>query len=210
MEPNYYDYPHLMTAEECEEMDVIADFPDFIRDQLFTMCATPDEEGKQDFLRQRRPALGFTSDQLDAILQFHASAVPVQQRKFVRHIRHNMLRFFISPNNAVTMKEHVDMLRNTTTLPPLPPWYKFSKVAFGPRRLGLMECSNRTCAKAEVCDEAPFKYCSRCKSVYYCSQDCQREDWRARHKVVCSKTSEDRDKMADVGRMLQMFRDQHR
>ena len=34
-----------------------------------------------------------------------------------------------------------------------------------------------------------LKTCSGCKKVYYCSRDCQGEDWKA-HKLVCKKISE--------------------
>ncbi|KAJ3521648.1 hypothetical protein NM688_g8989 [Phlebia brevispora] len=30
----------------------------------------------------------------------------------------------------------------------------------------------------------PLKYCSRCQSIYYCSEKCQRSDWK-RHKKFC-------------------------
>jgi hypothetical protein len=32
--------------------------------------------------------------------------------------------------------------------------------------------------------EGPLRACSRCKAIMYCSQACQRADWR-RHKRVC-------------------------
>mmetsp|Transcript_22900 Transcript_22900/g.54054 ORF Transcript_22900/g.54054 Transcript_22900/m.54054 type:complete len:195 (+) Transcript_22900:85-669(+) len=38
------------------------------------------------------------------------------------------------------------------------------------------------------CDQAASNLCSRCRKVAYCSVDCQRKDWKARHKKEC-KTS---------------------
>mmetsp|Transcript_52007 Transcript_52007/g.153475 ORF Transcript_52007/g.153475 Transcript_52007/m.153475 type:complete len:180 (-) Transcript_52007:114-653(-) len=42
----------------------------------------------------------------------------------------------------------------------------------------------KTASQAEV-DGKPLKQCARCKAVAYCSQDCQRRDWKAGHKRVC-------------------------
>jgi hypothetical protein len=41
-----------------------------------------------------------------------------------------------------------------------------------------------TCAmKASV--ENPLKLCSKCKKVYYCSRECQLDDWKKGHKEQC-------------------------
>lgn len=39
----------------------------------------------------------------------------------------------------------------------------------------------------------PLSQCARCRSVSYCSQECQRKDWKARHKSVCVVKSEHTD-----------------
>ncbi len=39
--------------------------------------------------------------------------------------------------------------------------------------------------KCAVCGKEAPKQCSRCKSISYCSADCQRSDWR-RHKKYCN------------------------
>jgi len=30
-----------------------------------------------------------------------------------------------------------------------------------------------------------LKACGACKSVFYCSAQCQKADWKARHKPLC-------------------------
>lgn len=42
-----------------------------------------------------------------------------------------------------------------------------------------------TCGK----ETKKLKYCSNCKSVYYCSRKCQRKDWKLGHKHRCTKFS---------------------
>lgn len=44
----------------------------------------------------------------------------------------------------------------------------------------------RNCDTWEGKELLPFKACSRCKVVYYCSKECQVEDW-AEHKPSCHK-----------------------
>ena len=44
-----------------------------------------------------------------------------------------------------------------------------------------MICGNPDCPKPGT------DMCSRCKSVFYCSRDCQRSHWKAGHKKVCKK-----------------------
>jgi len=46
----------------------------------------------------------------------------------------------------------------------------------------------KTCAvcKIEESVKLKMKYCSICKSVRYCSAECQKKDWKT-HKLVCKK-----------------------
>lgn len=51
--------------------------------------------------------------------------------------------------------------------------------------------SKRLCGNPTHCytcgkNEGKMRRCSRCKLVYYCSEDCQLKDWPA-HKAVCLK-----------------------
>jgi hypothetical protein len=45
------------------------------------------------------------------------------------------------------------------------------------------------CAKSQAHVAARLKLCNRCRSVSYCSVECQRSDWSA-HKKVCAKPGE--------------------
>jgi len=48
-----------------------------------------------------------------------------------------------------------------------------------------MRCSNATCNKLEE-KRGDFKRCGACKNAFYCSKECQNEDWQ-NHKKNCSK-----------------------
>jgi hypothetical protein len=41
-----------------------------------------------------------------------------------------------------------------------------------------------------------LKKCSQCKSVQYCSEECQVADWRAEHKKECKGLKQAREKNA--------------
>ncbi|KAK1442124.1 hypothetical protein BgAZ_401540 [Babesia gibsoni] len=51
----------------------------------------------------------------------------------------------------------------------------------------VKEAVQNTCenCRKEDSKAAPLKICSRCKKVKYCSQQCQKEDWRF-HKRICN------------------------
>ena len=50
----------------------------------------------------------------------------------------------------------------------------------------LKQPGQRVCAR---CMGAGHKVCSGCKSVHYCSTDCQLAHWKAAHRAVCRKAS---------------------
>ena len=52
----------------------------------------------------------------------------------------------------------------------------------------LNRCSNQYCTKIEK-EKRQFRACSRCRVAYYCSEACQKVDWRKRHKKVCKTCS---------------------
>jgi len=43
----------------------------------------------------------------------------------------------------------------------------------------------RCCKKSDM-GKPKFKMCSRCKSSYYCSKECQKKDFE-NHKLICNK-----------------------
>ena len=43
-------------------------------------------------------------------------------------------------------------------------------------------------AQAQAQVELKLKACARCKTVYYCSRECQKLDWKRGHKKVCAET----------------------
>ncbi|KDQ51707.1 hypothetical protein JAAARDRAFT_502899, partial [Jaapia argillacea MUCL 33604] len=54
-------------------------------------------------------------------------------------------------------------------------------------------CASRSCFRMDVAQS--FKRCTKCLNTYYCSADCQRDDWkRGKHRVRCRITQERRQK----------------
>ena len=65
-----------------------------------------------------------------------------------------------------------------------------NKAGFQPRR-DHGHGNERECANCGLdANEVTLQCCARCKLVWYCSADCQREDWKhGGHKTVCKKVS---------------------
>lgn len=56
-----------------------------------------------------------------------------------------------------------------------------------PSALATREPGKRICS-SETCNAMDYKEllaCARCKCVFYCGKECQRQDWKARHKPLC-------------------------
>jgi MYND finger len=97
--------------------------------------------------------------------------------------------------------------------PVAPSWYKKPKANFGERRIGLHCCSNafgvNACRKAECEESGPFKACGGCRLQWYCSVDCQKADWKKRHRKFCKAAAKEREQSVEVARLMQMFNRSH-
>jgi len=51
----------------------------------------------------------------------------------------------------------------------------------------LQKCNYPPCDKTEK-KRREFSYCSACKSVVYCSTECQKKDWKL-HKISCKNST---------------------
>ena len=57
----------------------------------------------------------------------------------------------------------------------------------GPHKSGFDCAVGHACANSNCRKAGAKSTCSRCKSVWYCSRECQRESW-GQHKLVCKKS----------------------
>ena len=182
----------LMTPSEIEEFhlnpkDVDIDIaPPFYR-RLLLDIPLPDAESRVRFER-RLPALGLSSSDIDSILPHVAHPLyrDVQRRIFFRMLRSKMLRALIPVSGAATLEDLVVFLRKDLESGPakVPDWYTFSTVTMGPRKIGYDSCCNRDCFATEDLT-TKFMLCGGCQVCLYCGVDCQKADWKIRHKKVC-------------------------
>ncbi len=49
-------------------------------------------------------------------------------------------------------------------------------------------------SECKICKNLTPTFCSKCKTVYYCSQICQKKDWK-NHKIKCKKKRNDFSKI---------------
>ena len=51
---------------------------------------------------------------------------------------------------------------------------------------------SKTKSPCQVCGQETSTYCTSCKSTFYCSQDCQKKDWKV-HKQTCKKMASEKN-----------------
>ena len=130
-----------------------------------------------------------SASELGAIERKIKLASPVQRRFEFKLLRGRMLRTLIPCPGAADYDSLLAILRDELsrgTPAPVPEWYEFSRVNFGPRRIGYYACDARGCFFTEDPHHQVLK-CAGYNLAKYCSKECQAADWKARHKVVCQK-----------------------
>eukprot|EP01006_Ploeotia_vitrea_P047760 TRINITY_DN67159_c7_g1_i3.p1 TRINITY_DN67159_c7_g1~~TRINITY_DN67159_c7_g1_i3.p1 ORF type:complete len:310 (+),score=32.18 TRINITY_DN67159_c7_g1_i3:82-1011(+) len=105
-----------------------------------------------------------------------------------------LLRRCIPTDGASTLEDFRKILRKNIRKKPTPPsWYSPKQLGqpggveldpFG--RVGLFRCDNYPeCHKTETEVSGRFRHCSKCRYAHYCSNECQRADWKKKHKKLC-------------------------
>lgn len=211
----YIGRPDLMTPEELEEhnfVDVKAKvpmIPSWYRAKLLeSLCCIPDEGGRAEFLK-RKPALGFTLEELDLLREHVALLLPVQRRLLFRMLQNSLATNLICCSGARSTNELLLILENEIKSgqpSPIPPWYKFKGAR--ERGFGYQVCSARGCFATESID-VRFGSCGGCRVAYYCVADCQKNDWKARHKSVCDEAKRIVGKEAEAEYFMKLIQDQN-
>ncbi|KAI2512982.1 f-box protein [Fragilaria crotonensis] len=189
-----YQHEKLMTPEELEDFhhersrDAIEEIPRWLVHKTMDI-PTPDEFDRDEFER-RKPAFGLTLSEIERLEQ-HA-----QNPKLTEGGQASILSI---------LRAEVE----SGVPAPVPEWYTFSDMRYGPRRLGYRKCDARGCLKTETLLGSAFPQCSSCKLAAYCSKDCQIADWKIRHKVLCKKAKAEKDKTQRVSAFLEGFARQH-
>ena len=159
---------------------------------------TPEEFDRSRF-EKRKPAFGLTLSEINQLEQ-HAhnqNMTEGNKRRFFQHLRKKMCLSLISPSDCSTISDLCNTLRaevESGVPAPVPEWYTFSEMRFGPRRLGYRKCDNRGCLKTETLRGSRFPQCSNCKLAAYCGRACQVADWKIRHKILCNEAKAEKHK----------------
>ena len=170
---------------------------------------TPEAQYRADF-ESRKPALGWTEENLKELIERNETIRPVEQRLLFRQVRSAMLRCLISASECADLGALVDVLRTELELgvpAAVPEWYVFSAVTMGRRRIGYQSCANRGCLKTEMLSSRNFRKCEQCETVYYCSCECHKADWKARHKHLCKSKASFKKTEDSVAKMFGLLSD---
>ncbi|KAF6748494.1 hypothetical protein DFP72DRAFT_1074112 [Ephemerocybe angulata] len=103
--------------------------------------------------------------------------------KIFRLLHHDLHRYIV-PNSSVLRKDPQSLAQLDGTVRRADAWAQYM-----PKDARVKVCDN-SLHVAEAARGSP-KTCSRCHSVVYCSRQCQREDWRSRHRDECHHMYED-------------------
>lgn len=110
----------------------------------------------------------------------------------------------ILENDTLTSRELISgpIQRRRSDGTPFPPTIRRQQVSGGPNQFGLTreQSGHLLSVGGHLCDYCKksrtdlgmthLKSCSRCKRAYYCSAECQKQQWRAGHKDHCRKEGE--------------------
>lgn len=209
----YMQHPELWLPEEHEDHAYKGnshspEFPPLFKKWYMyavDLMPLPEEDTRSEF-EARASAMGLSLVQLEELLQHvcQPNFLPVQKRRVFRMLQHKMLQQLIPSSGCTNIEALIDVLKQElvdNTPAPVPTWYVFSKMVFGPRRIGYNKCFNRPCYQSE--DQTHrFSNCGQCKWSYYCSPECQKADWKTRHRVLCKETSEEKGLIASVSKKL--------
>lgn len=105
--------------------------------------------------------------------------------------RHNQVIIFVGNKHAITLHNFLksygfkpEFIRGLTEKSNGPAIFECARFDRGEFSSFL---SNAFCLKCASCTQHDnLKRCSRCKSTFYCSQECQKKDWPS-HKLICKK-----------------------
>ena len=209
-----YQHKELMTPEELEDFEhdpsssTIDPVPRWFVNKTMD-SPTPDEFDRSRF-EKRKPAFGLTLSEIDQLEQHvqNPKMTEGDKRRFFQYLREKMCLSLISPSDCATNSDLCNILRaevESGVPAPVPEWYTFSEMRFGPRRLGYRKCDSRGCLKTETLLGSRFPQCSSCKLAAYCGKECQTADWKIRHKILCKKAKAEKDMTLRTSALLEAF-----
>ncbi|KAF7347034.1 MYND-type domain-containing protein [Mycena venus] len=106
--------------------------------------------------------------------------------------------------DVVDAMDDLDVLHNFTLYGPFESFLRiaYERIAFmktvdSQETVSRKACDNMQCGLID--EKSKFKRCSHCKSVYYCSPDCQKIDWTHGHREACHSSRAFRFKRDDLG-----------
>ncbi|CCI43395.1 unnamed protein product [Albugo candida] len=89
--------------------------------------------------------------------------------------------FQCDEKKQLTLRGFKDIYRTQSSAEPIETWRDLRSLGYEKELVERYFAS----LKCHVCKETSSFVCSRCKSARYCSEQCQKKDWKSNHKVSC-------------------------